>query len=313
MNVGATSPHFVVSTGRCGSTLLSSLLAAHPDVLNLSEVFSAIGPDRVFARDVLDGTELFRLLSEPRPEIGDLLSASTVPELDSTNDGYGVAPLCLAALRGLSEDPRKLLAELEPITVSRPRAAAALGFARVFDWLRVRLGKRLWVERSGGSLAYVERICRFWPQSKLVHLWRDGVHTAMSMSRHPYFRVAVAQAHTRNPLLDVRSALSIDVPLDRFAAYWTATMLRGLSTLEAHGSNNVLTLRYETLLDEPQRELTRLAVFLGFSASPDWLSVSCSRIRRPPGHSNDSLTDAERKALARLCDPVRRKLERLAT
>jgi hypothetical protein len=38
----ALPPVFVVGTGRCGSTLVSNILRAHPGVLSLSEFFTFI-------------------------------------------------------------------------------------------------------------------------------------------------------------------------------------------------------------------------------------------------------------------------------
>ena len=36
---------FVVSTGRCGSTMLSNMLRLNPEILSLSEFFSLLMPD----------------------------------------------------------------------------------------------------------------------------------------------------------------------------------------------------------------------------------------------------------------------------
>jgi hypothetical protein len=36
---------FVVSTGRCGSTMLTNMLRLNPDILSLSEFFSLLLPD----------------------------------------------------------------------------------------------------------------------------------------------------------------------------------------------------------------------------------------------------------------------------
>jgi hypothetical protein len=39
------APVVVFSTGRCGSTMISSLLSMHPEVLSLSEAFLGTAPD----------------------------------------------------------------------------------------------------------------------------------------------------------------------------------------------------------------------------------------------------------------------------
>ena len=55
---------FVVSTGRCGSTMLSNMLRLNPEILSLSEFFSLLMPDPLPAGE-LDAAAYWRLLSEP--------------------------------------------------------------------------------------------------------------------------------------------------------------------------------------------------------------------------------------------------------
>ena len=54
----------VVSTGRCGSTMLSNMLRLNPEILSLSEFFSLLMPDP-FPAGGLDAAAYWRLLSEP--------------------------------------------------------------------------------------------------------------------------------------------------------------------------------------------------------------------------------------------------------
>ncbi len=59
------APVFVVGTGRCGSTMLSDMLRAHPDILSLSEFMVAIADfggrtSRAFPGTPIDARELWR-------------------------------------------------------------------------------------------------------------------------------------------------------------------------------------------------------------------------------------------------------------
>ena len=52
-------PVFVVNTGRCGSTLMSRMLALHPAILSISEFLAALTSEALTA-DRLDGEAFWR-------------------------------------------------------------------------------------------------------------------------------------------------------------------------------------------------------------------------------------------------------------
>ena len=70
-------PVLVLSTGRCGSTMISDVLNLHPDVLSLSEVFSLLGPLALFGKR-LSGKAMWALCSRQNPALRVLLSADTI-------------------------------------------------------------------------------------------------------------------------------------------------------------------------------------------------------------------------------------------
>ena len=77
---------FVVGTGRCGSTLLSRMLAMNGGVLNVFELFSGLEPDFRFERRAISGAELaaqLRLELALRQRPGNPLGLlDTVPRRD---------------------------------------------------------------------------------------------------------------------------------------------------------------------------------------------------------------------------------------
>lgn len=60
----ALPPVFVLSTGRCGSTMVSNILNQHPEVLSLSEFFSYVGALSLRRRRV-SGAKIWQLCSRP--------------------------------------------------------------------------------------------------------------------------------------------------------------------------------------------------------------------------------------------------------
>jgi hypothetical protein len=102
---------FVLSSGRCGSTLMSRVLRDHPRLLSLSEVFSAVGP-ATLAVESLSGSAFWQRVRHLDPDLERLLRSAPVPEAiglrhDSPPGGHG--PLSLATLPGLSLSQEEVL------------------------------------------------------------------------------------------------------------------------------------------------------------------------------------------------------------
>ena len=58
---------FIVGTGRCGSTLLSQMLAEHPGALSVFELFNGIDMARRFAPEPISGESYGALIAAEQP------------------------------------------------------------------------------------------------------------------------------------------------------------------------------------------------------------------------------------------------------
>src|SRR5262245_63550394 len=112
---------FVVGTGRCGSTLLSRMLAENPRVLNVFELFSGIDQFFRFRRDPVGGAELAARLREDHPMLTMVLRRGyEVPEVvypfgtPGARYAAGEAiPWALGiAIQRVTDEPDALFAEL---------------------------------------------------------------------------------------------------------------------------------------------------------------------------------------------------------
>jgi putative sulfotransferase len=298
---------FIVSTGRCGSTLLSDLLASHPSVLAVSELFSSLQPD-AFPQQILDGAELWRLLSTPR-ELWTLALRQRIepPELlypvDDPHAAFGraggVAPIAAVCLPAISSDPDRLYRDLAEAVPRFEPGPIGVQYGRLFDWLARRLGKPVWIERSGGSLVYVADIARAFPRARVLHLYRNGPDVALSMSRHPFFRFQLGAEGP--PTQEPASAR-------RFGVRWSAMVVRGLDSLAALPPSDVIHLSYEELLANPAEALGRTAQFFGIEATREWIGQAASSIQ-PRRSRLSELDEAERAQLERVCAIGRRRIE----
>lgn len=338
-------PHFVVGTGRCGSTLLSTIFRSHPDVLSISELFTALVPDG-FPPGKTTAAELWRILSEPRPSGRILVANRLEPDefLYPVDAGgrftrqTGVPPIAMTCLPHLTDEPDVLYAELERFVAALTPAPVGVQYARVFDELAARLGKRMWIERSGGSLAFAESLVRSFPGARFVHIHRDGRACALSMSRAPAFRLdlvrrlleaelgydpyASAERPTATrlpeelrPLLpetfDPEAFWALPIPVARFGRQWSTMVLRGLRALAAVPPEDVLHVSYERLTAEPEAELERLFAFLEL-APPDgvWLAEAAARVEQRPS-KRSALPANELRELERATRAGEEQLRRL--
>lgn len=304
-----------MSTGRCGSTLLSNILRLHPDILSLSECFSFLGGPRAFPDGALSSREFWALLSQLQPDLRDLLARTRIPEILADlpqPPPADTAPIALVTLPHLG-GTGALLEELHAYVAEAETVRACEHFDRIFGWLRRRFQRRVWVERSGGSLEYAEILRGYWPNAKFVYLVRDGRDTAYSMAGHPMFRVRLARVLAGSPALAVEECLRTEIPYHRFGAYWSALVIKAQRFFASQNPEDVLLIRYEALLESPASQLKLLAPFITGKAAPAaWLADSCTLVSgRPSGWQ--SLSQSEREALEASCKPGSRSLSRWMT
>lgn len=330
----------VVSSGRCGSTMLSNMLRLNAEILSLSEFFSLLMPDPLPAGE-LDAAAYWRLLSEPWVFFRHAYQIGLrVPEFlyvpgpgSRFTPATGIPPILVTPLPHLSDDPEGLFDEVEAFTASLTPASAAAQHRRLFAWLCDRLGAHVWVERSGSSLLHMSQLADLFPDAKFVHLYRDGRECAYSFSRHPAYRLAVVSAMLdsrlgTSPYLgddkpewvppDLRPFMPetfdheafgrFEVSAAECGQFWSDMIMPALDVLARLPAERVLQVSYENLVAEPRQALLRLAHFAGLpDTDPGWLDRAVQLVRpRPPRWT--TLPQEQISDLTRVCAPAMRRL-----
>ncbi|MEV0188204.1 sulfotransferase [Kitasatospora purpeofusca] len=332
---------FIVGTGRCGSTMLSRALQAHPDVLSLNEFFTCLvgKGDVAFPERELDGREFWALLGEPaRPFDAMAASEHRMSELiypygrGRFRPETGVPAIAHMTLPALTDDPDALYDELAATVPARPRRPIGEHYLDLFADLARPAGHTLVVERSGASLSYLPALRATFPRARFVHLTRSGPHCARSMSRHLAFRTLLLRAEATDLLglasgfdlgpehaeqlparlahlagdVDCDLVMRTPVPLAAFGRLWSELMVRGVEEFLSIPEDRRMALSYEEILDRPRHHLERLAAFAGADSRPDWARAAAATVAHP-GHP--PVTDPDTLAA---CAPGQVALDRQA-
>lgn len=330
----------VISTGRCGSTLISSIIRAHPMALSISELFSGIRDCDLADREIT-GAEFWSMVSTSSPtdvavlRCGLRLDEMLYPAFDPRPGASrfsartGLPPLMQACIPHLTSQPDEMFAALEAATPALPEAPLSSHLWWLFGQLAQGRRPAVVVERSGGSLAYAGELLRLFPQARVVHLYRDGRECALSMSKHGRYKLAMIRS-----LLTVR--LGYDPYLGPLAlpagddAQAAGPELAGLlpervnqaayegfqaplanygrmwSKMIAQGlpelpaPPRLLPLDYRDLLDRPEETIGTLLDFLGLERDPVLEKEMASQVR-PPRDARAAVADERWNELTQAC------------
>lgn len=316
--------------------MVSDVLNRHPRFLSLSEFFSFVGL-KAFLRRRVDGAYMWRLYSQQqnrsrlmlRGRYGELLYPVDAPDARFSQDD--VPPILCATLPHLTEGYEALYDELGPVVRGQPKQSPANHFRRHFEWLGERFNRRVWAERSGGSLLFASRLLRQFPEARVIHVYRDGRETALSMSNHYLFRMIVATLRAFQRVgIDMMEAMARGrhwdrvspwlepfvsaffrperLPYDKltltdFATFWSGMVERGQRIFSQLPPERFLPLRFEEAQANPEEQFRRLIRFISPELEDEAWLREASAIPRPTRSRFAKLEPADQDAVARACRP----------
>lgn len=345
-DVNDALPRFIVGTGRCGSTILSKMLDRHPSVAVLSEFMISLDFYGKFGERSVCGEELARLLDcglastgemkkiavhLATPEITFDAAAAPVP-VDAERYRDGVLPdLMLLPLGPLFDDPPAMFDEIVAFARKQPERSLSAQYRVLFDWITRRAGKRQWIERSGGSIAWLPELIELFPKGRFLHLHRNALDAALSMQAHHHFRLRAFQHYDLQTAdgirwrdLDshdlkgdgpmsskLRSIFDHPVPLELFLRDWSDCTLRGMRAVKQLAPDQYAEIRFEDLMRDPNASLERIAEFFALPNEAGWIDEACAILRA--GQAAHVEPDAVQQALLdRHCHAANVLLDRVA-
>lgn len=321
---------FIVGTGRCGSTLLSQMLAEHPGALSIFELFNGIDWARRFAPDPISGESYGALIAAEQPMVTAVLRrgyevAEIIYPFETGRYGRGdpLPWILVAMLPRLAADPDALFDEVMARVKGHPRQPALAHHRMLFAWLMERLGKSFWLERSGSSFDYLGELVRNFPEARFLHIHRDGPEAALSMVHHHAYRLPISLIYGA-PLddgarladlgpLDLHAAPTGRDPISRvlasrpppalFGRYWCDQVLHGYRALRELDADRYAEVRFEDLVEGPRAVLAEIAEFLELPEGGDWTLRAAALVRGVPARRVPELAPEERVALEAACRP----------
>jgi hypothetical protein len=327
---------FVVGTGRCGSTLLSRMLAENTSVLSIFEFFTGLDMLRRFGPEPVDGDNVAQLVSAEQPMVTAVLRRGyTVEEItypfDHTSPGKRrfqpdepLPWILVSTLGRLSDDPDALFDEVMTQLRGQPKQLPREHWRELFGWLADRLGCEMWIERSGSSIEYLGSLKEQFPDARFLHLHRDNHEVACSMREHHAYRLPISLLYDARldsgkhvselGPIDVHAAPTGSDPITQilesrpppaaFGRYCNDQVLKGFRALSKVDADQYLEVRFEDLVANPRVEIERISDFFELPPGPaDWIGRAASIVRGPPPTRFDALSREDQDTLREACRP----------
>ena len=295
------TPIFIISSGRTGSTLLAHMLNRHPDILIVSDLFEPVGDEPYFHPEwYVSGPEFWDIISSPSfPQRIKSWRKKPNKELLFLPDDDNLVSLLLSyTIPFISDDPIRFFNELKGEVSAFPTGNMPDQMIRLFDHLRDKIGKPVWIERTGGSLPHTEKILKIWPDAKIVHNFRDPQEIAISMMKGSFFRLYLELE--KDPLMGEWDE-SYFPPLEEMGTMLNRWFVAAEKAFSAFPADRMRTLRYEDLMANAEKTLlAHIPYFLDREVNDrdrDWAKAEAA-IVRPSSLKFPSLEKAQQEKLA---------------
>lgn len=328
---------FIIGTGRCGSTLLSKMLAVSPEMASIFEFFNGLHGTGRFTSESISAEAFWDAITQPHAFI--TLATSRGYRVDEVaypfdRDGmrYGRSDylpwLLVATLPRLTNDPDRLFDEAKEFVLARPEQPRSKQYTDLFSWLAAKSGATMWNERSGSGIDYTGDLAKIFPEGRFLHIHRAGEEAALSMREHALFRLAVTIVYSLDPDMDLAELLNHVIPepgaadplneflerrpaAEHFGRFWADQLAFGYRAVQNLRPEQYMEVWFEDLILSPTETLARIAEF--FEMDPkvgDWIPKAAALVRGMPPTRLESVAPNEAERLITECRTGNRLLGR---
>jgi hypothetical protein len=316
-----------MNTGRSGSTLLSLLLQQNRKLLSCSEFLDSFAQIDRNPQGPIDAEALVGRLSGCH-ELGLLLGPRAISldelvyeaDMGRHNPGLDMPTALVAAIPSLDpEHPDVLFDDMLAWGREQPTRTLADHYRALLSWLCDRFGRTGWVERSGANLRHMDETRAMFPNGRFLHLHRDGPECALSMMNQNWFVLATQYHENRATESEIEEALrnprqadddpvyryyTVDKPPpEAFGRYWTYQICKGYQIFAQLPPEQLLDVRFETLVADPVDTLGLIEDFFELPADPGWKERAADLVRGKVKLRVPELADDARDRLEKACLP----------
>lgn len=251
------SPIFVVGYMHSGTTLLQNILSAHP------AIFAGQGESRFF--------DYLPVIKRKFPNLHNdqTLRNYVIYLAQVIRAGYGKVNYESAPDGTTFAEYGFTQADIETLLVQAAQSRNYIAiFGLIFDYFAKVQAKDRWLEKTPDHLFHVETILRHLPDARFVELVRDP-RDILASKHARQAEEWVQRNRARESAARLRAGY--DPLWDAFA--WKSA-IRATDRARQKRPGQIIRLRYEDLVQEPEREVQRICTFLHLPFLPTMLDVA---------------------------------------
>lgn len=250
--------HFIIGTGRCGTNLLNKMLGYHPQIMAVTETHFISTLATRFADVELSPQEFWTVLEEHYTSNGQHrwidahLTSGGIVDKDAFRQQF-----------------------IETSHTHTTHAARVLFFFRMCYEKTATSNHRFFVDKTPQYGLHIQTISRLFPQSKFIHLIRDGRFAATSMVKHKGISRLIKGGHPDAlPNFSYKAQLSQFEPyqarVGEAVLYWEKIVKATQAQAAILPDSQYLELRYEDLIARPRHTLRQICDFLEIPFNGVW-------------------------------------------
>lgn len=273
-------PIFVVGYMHSGTTLLLNILGRH------SSVFASRGETKFFMRLPMIRRRFNRLDDDA------VLRAYVRFVMGIISGNFDISKGIEAVIEGCPYGPAAVEEVFDRVKSDREHCAV---FAQAFGYLAEKNSRTCWLEKTPTHIFHIDQIARSLPDARFIEVVRDPRDILASKKTR---KEAVWTGDRYRP--EQRRRKHLEKAYDSLwdSLSWKSAVRAGAQA-RRKWRNHLITVRYEELVREPERQVRELCAALGLDFEPGMLKV-------PSGNRADWRQKSSRAAREISADSVGR-------